>query len=687
MSRNGNGTYNLPAGNPVVTGTTISSTWANNTLADMANAITGSIAADGQTTITGPLKGPNGTVAFAGVGQTRIPVGTTAQRAATPLDGMIRYNTDLQQYEGYRNGSWSIFGNGAGGTLFSDTVTATQGQTVINTPTGYVQGGDNLSVFVNGSRQIYNVNYTETTTDSFTFNTGLNAGDLVNYTIGASTSLSVNAASVLYNEGGTGAVNRNVEEKLQESVSVKDFGATGDGTTDDYAAIQTAIEYAFANNVNILFPKATYAVGATLLIPQNFDPTFTGQNPIVTIEGGNSIFNMLDNITLFESAYYNAGVLTSNYGTALDSHYSTNIVLQNFSVIYADSGNLTVPLLKIQDWHQGCVIQNIVTNVNEEMLWSNNNFYTNFLNLQSYLQAPAAGDRFTFSNAHNLNKISGLVAANSIIGYKFDGALTACQMTNVSFEGMEIGAQFNATVYDLSIENSYFEGITDSFLQFTDYVENCYINNNYFNFLNSATTYLIDYFPSPGNGIYITSGNNYTGMPSNANILKQKENVYGTGIVIQRVKTGGTINDLLITNTTAGQNVDWQQKIAMTGAVGNVVNTYAPGIYSGKYSNGIAGANGFSWTNLSSGTVQINTKMLYNNSLRIYVNIAVSATGTTFIKGEFIGGYFGATFYEYGASALTVTTALNITNVGGYVQINGTVSGTITAIDGEIRLI
>lgn len=55
MSRNGSGVYNLPAGNPVVTGTTISSTWANNTLSDIATALTGSIASDGQTAMTGNL--------------------------------------------------------------------------------------------------------------------------------------------------------------------------------------------------------------------------------------------------------------------------------------------------------------------------------------------------------------------------------------------------------------------------------------------------------------------------------------------------------------------------------------------------------------------------------------------------------------------------------------------------------
>jgi len=55
MSRNGSGTYSLPAGNPVVSQTVISSTWANNTMNDIASALTDSVAADGQTPMTGPL--------------------------------------------------------------------------------------------------------------------------------------------------------------------------------------------------------------------------------------------------------------------------------------------------------------------------------------------------------------------------------------------------------------------------------------------------------------------------------------------------------------------------------------------------------------------------------------------------------------------------------------------------------
>ena len=55
MSRNGSGTYTLPSGNPVVTGTTITSSWANATLSNIADALTQSVSADGQTPITGAI--------------------------------------------------------------------------------------------------------------------------------------------------------------------------------------------------------------------------------------------------------------------------------------------------------------------------------------------------------------------------------------------------------------------------------------------------------------------------------------------------------------------------------------------------------------------------------------------------------------------------------------------------------
>lgn len=62
MSRNGSGVYTLPASNPVVTGTAIASSWANTTMSDIASALTGSVAADGQTPMTGNLNMTNNTI-------------------------------------------------------------------------------------------------------------------------------------------------------------------------------------------------------------------------------------------------------------------------------------------------------------------------------------------------------------------------------------------------------------------------------------------------------------------------------------------------------------------------------------------------------------------------------------------------------------------------------------------------
>lgn len=56
MPRNGSGTYQLPAGNPVVTGTPISSSVQNTTMSDVASALTTSICTDGQTPMAANLQ-------------------------------------------------------------------------------------------------------------------------------------------------------------------------------------------------------------------------------------------------------------------------------------------------------------------------------------------------------------------------------------------------------------------------------------------------------------------------------------------------------------------------------------------------------------------------------------------------------------------------------------------------------
>jgi hypothetical protein len=111
MPRNGSGTYALPAGNPVVTGTTISSTVQNATMSDVAAALTASIAADGQTPATANL----------------------------PMGGFRHINTGaaltLGQYvraDQVQNSTLQVLGSVSG----TDTITASNGVA----PTAYAAG-------------------------------------------------------------------------------------------------------------------------------------------------------------------------------------------------------------------------------------------------------------------------------------------------------------------------------------------------------------------------------------------------------------------------------------------------------------------------------------------------------------------------------------------------------------------
>jgi hypothetical protein len=67
----------------------------------------------------------------------------------------------------------------------------------------------------------------------------------------------------------TGAINRDIDSKLIDIISVKDFGAVGDGTTDDTAAFQAAINSVasgglFENYQRVLVPNGHYNIAGTL---------------------------------------------------------------------------------------------------------------------------------------------------------------------------------------------------------------------------------------------------------------------------------------------------------------------------------------------------------------------------------------------------------------------------------------
>lgn len=131
---------------------------------------------------------------------------------------------------------------------------------------------NNLDVSINGSTQVPNVDYTLSgTTLTMTTPPPVNSVLLAKYKQGLP-NFSGDSQDIRYVPAGSGAVNTTVQAKLRETVSVKDFGAVGDGVADDTVAIEAAIAYAATAQGGqignfVYFPTGTYLISNKIDLP------------------------------------------------------------------------------------------------------------------------------------------------------------------------------------------------------------------------------------------------------------------------------------------------------------------------------------------------------------------------------------------------------------------------------------
>lgn len=105
-----------------------------------------------------------------------------------------------------------------------------------------------------------------------------------------------NDATIQTGPSSAQPIQRTVQERLDDAVSVRGFGAVGNGTTDDTLAIQRAIDQLYLNDatkgsvvsrVKLLFEAGTYKISSPLRIPPFANLVGAGKDKTIIQQTGN----------------------------------------------------------------------------------------------------------------------------------------------------------------------------------------------------------------------------------------------------------------------------------------------------------------------------------------------------------------------------------------------------------------
>jgi hypothetical protein len=222
------------------------------------------------------------------------------------------------------------------GTVIYDDFTG-DGVTTIFTLTASPSTKNATNVYIDGiyqSKDNYN-----TSGSTLTFTTApplLSAIEVV--TQESSIIGGASSQQITYNQGGAGAVTRTVQSRLRDFVSVKDFGAVGDGVTDDAAAFTAAanaINTAGGGNLYIPASSGNYVISTDVTVQATVNLVFDGGvvnvpsagGATLTIYGGVSATNFHTNIFVVspETAANSQVKIRNAYATTEISPYVTEM--------------------------------------------------------------------------------------------------------------------------------------------------------------------------------------------------------------------------------------------------------------------------------------------------------------------------------------------------------------------------
>lgn len=244
MARNGSGVYSLyTPGNPVVTATTIASTWANNTLTDLATAMTDSLSRSGLGGMTAALRLAAGAVSAPGLSFTAETTMGLYRAGA----GDMRFSVNSTDIVTITSSGMSVTGafSLANLSLSADGTNAAPAITwASETDTGiYRIGADNVGITLGGTKKVdFGVSATA-------FSTSLSATGVITGPDGSASAAGIAFTSDtntgLYSPGAD-EIGITVGGTLRFNISTSAIGALLPIRVNDGSA--SAPQYSFGND-------------------------------------------------------------------------------------------------------------------------------------------------------------------------------------------------------------------------------------------------------------------------------------------------------------------------------------------------------------------------------------------------------------------------------------------------------
>jgi len=490
---------------------------------------------------------------------------------------------------------------------------------------------------------------------------------------------------------------QSIQQRLDSYAVITDFGAMGDGVTDDTAAINRALYQLYCRESNtairrsLFFPAGTYIVTDTIAIPPY---------ALLYGEGSNSSIVKFSVLPWTNAVAYPSGVLVSNSGSFYRANFdvpigtnlgsttsggqyywgdistgaattlptcvaSTADSLQQTGVSVGANGATTPQYIALRD------MSFVTDQANDSFLW------------QNAQQCSATG--VTFSGAGTTSTLTVATANTHAVNYA--GTSPACKniiMDTCKFSGCTYATYTSATVQGITYSNSTFDTLYQGVYFSTNPTGVRVVQNTFDNIYAEGVVFSACSLNASAYNTFYDVGNHFAGIGSPASniILISGDNNISVGDMFTRTTANSTVYARIALNNTNSTAMSMNNR-GITYYVSNAVsNSIANQLAQGTWArdNGINDT----LTNNSTATlfiVDTSVMKAFKVDYTITRDIFARTGQLTVVYGS--GGGFGYTD-EYSENGVTgITLSASEASAGGNITVS--YSSTNSGYAGNIK--